>query len=142
MNDELEKWIDVWEKASKDIFKDDVKPPVVNKQVQVTDYFGNVQAKESHEAVSLNECDTKYWKHIYKLSKNQKDFAPDPLSEAKIEDDPLASEPVGKTRKLPKKKELEDKAAELGNTANPVIPSTRGKDQRKKLRQSGQMVKV
>jgi hypothetical protein len=135
MNAELEKWMDVWEKAQKKgIFEDEPKAPVVNQQVYSSDYFGNVRVKEGEKNVTLNECDTKYWNQIYRLSRHQGD-TPDLLSEqaVKIKDDPLGSEAQGKVRDTPTKDELGTKGAELGNTANPVYPDSRGEDQRKKV---------
>jgi hypothetical protein len=43
---------------------------------------------------------------------------------------PIGSTPQGKLRDVPTKDSLATKAAELGNTANPVYPSTRGDDSR------------
>jgi hypothetical protein len=134
MNAELEKWMDVWEKAQeKGIFPDEPKQQEVNPQVYQTDYFGNVH-KDGKDTVSLNECDVKYWNQVHKLSKGDK--ALDITEQtSKIDgigtEEPLASKPQGKLRDTPSKMDLGDKGAELGNTANPVEPPSRGEDQRK-----------
>jgi len=138
MNAELEKWMDVWDKAQeKGIFPTEPKEQEINPQVYQTDYFGNVR-KTGKETVSLNECDAKYWQQVYKLS-NHSGEAPDILKEqtSKIDgigtEEPLASQPQGKTRDVPSKDALGVKGAELGNTANPIEPPSRGEDQRKKV---------
>lgn len=128
MNAELEKWMDVWDKAQeKGIFDDDApKPPLINQQVYSSDYFGNVQVKDKQEDISLNECDAKYWNLVYRLSKHQGE-SPDVFKEEKS-NPPLGSEPIGKTREVPKESDLAVKGAELGNTANPIEPPSRGND--------------
>lgn len=133
MNSELEKWMDVWEKAQeKNIFPNEPKQDI-NPQVYSTDYFGNVR-KDGKETVNLNDCDAKYWNQVYRLSKHgTPDITDEQLNEqtSKISDDPLGSEPQGKTREVPTKSDLGVKGAELGNTANPIEPPSRGEDQRK-----------
>lgn len=137
MNAELEKWMDVWEKAQeKGIFPETPKQEI-NPQVYQTDYFGNV-CKDGKDTVSLNECDAKYWSQVYKLSKGGIK-APDvtKINEqtSKIDgigtEEPLASKSQGKLRDVPARDDLATKGAELGNTANPVEPPSRGEDQRK-----------
>lgn len=139
MNSELEKWMDVWEKAQeKNIFPSEPKQNI-NPQVYSSDYFGNVR-KDGKENVTLNDCDTKYWNQVYRLSKYGND-TPDVIDETLNEqtskvtgvgtEEPVASEPQGKLRDTPSKSSLGEKGAELGNTANPVEPPSRGEDQRK-----------
>lgn len=121
MDANLEKWVDKWAEAQeKGIFPEAPKPAVTD----IQDYFGNWKT-ETKKAVTLTECDTKYWKQVYKLSKGVVEQT------SVVEDDPVGSTPQGKLRDVPDKDDLSTKAAELGNTANPVIPSTRGEDQRK-----------
>lgn len=137
MNAELEKWMGVWEKAMEaGIFPETPKPDAINAQQHSTDYFGNV-VKEKEE-VTLNECDTKYWNTVYQLSKGGY-RAPDVTKvteqTSKIDgvdsEEPIASQPQKKVRDTPTKDDLGQKGAELGNTANPVEPPSRGEDQRK-----------
>ncbi len=135
MNAELEKWMDVWEKAQeKGIFPETEKQEI-NPQVYQTDYFGNVV--KNKETVSLNECDVKYWNQVHKMAKsgNGTDIFKEQTS--KVDgvgtEGPLASQPQGKLRDVPTKDGLATKAAELGNTANPIEPPSRGEDQRKKV---------
>ncbi len=126
----LENWMKQWKSAQeKGLFKDAPKPPVINEQTKSSDYFGNIKEQAEPKAVGVKNCDAQYWQQVYKLSKGQK------LTEqtSKIEDDPLGSTPQGKLRDVPDKNSLGTKAAELGNAANPVIPSTRGEDQRKHI---------
>jgi hypothetical protein len=136
MNAELEKWVDVWEKAmEKGIFPETPKQDINPQQYQ-TDYFGNVR-RDGSEKVTLNDCDAKYWNQVYKMSKHGNDV-PNILTEqqpSKVDgvgtEEPLESEPQGKLRDVPSKDSLATKGAELGNTANPVEPPSRGEDQRK-----------
>jgi hypothetical protein len=125
----LDGWMEKWQSAQeKGIFKESVKPPVVNQQSKSSDYFGNIRETPApKKGVSLNECDAKYWKQVYQRSNNE------PVVEqtSKIKDDPIESEPQGKLRDVPTQGELGVKGAELGNTANPVEPPSRGEDQRK-----------
>lgn len=125
MDANLEKWVDKWAEAQeKGIFQDNTPEPTTT---DIQDYFGNWKT-EVKKSVNLNECDAKYWKQVYKLSINQRDVAEQTSA---IKDDPIGSEPQGKLRDVPDKESLATKAGELANTANPVIPSTRGEDQRK-----------
>lgn len=119
MDDALEHWMKTWEEAQgKDLFKETPKKPEINKQLYPID-FGSVNKDKT--PVTLTECDAKYWKNVHKMQRVVED-----KSQA-----PLGSEPVGKTREVPSKDSLGVKAAELGNTAQPIFPSTRGEDQRK-----------
>lgn len=138
MNSELEKWMDVWEKAQeKGIFPETPKQEI-NPQIYQTDYFGNVR-KDDKEEVSLNECDVKYWNQIHQMAKSGKGIDVTKFNEqtSKIDgigtEEPLASQPQGKLREVPTKDGLATKAAELGNAANPIFPSSRGEDQRRKV---------
>lgn len=136
MNADLEKWMNVWEKAQEaGIFPNEPKQQDINPQVYSSDYFGNVR-KNGNEKVALNDCDAKYWSQVYNLSKNGSD-APDVLHEEKFTkvdgvgtEEPVVSTPQGKVRKVPSKPDLAEKGAELGNTANPVEPPSRGEDQK------------
>jgi hypothetical protein len=135
MNAELEKWMDVWEKAQeKGIFPETPKEQEINPQVYQTDYFGNVRSpalgSDKNHAM-LNECDTKYWKQVCKLAKGEKLDEQTSKIDGIGSEEPLASEPQGKLRDVPTKADLGVKAAELGNTANPVEPPSRGDDSRK-----------
>ncbi len=125
MDADLEHWINKWEEAmKKEEFKD--KP-----RSQETDYFGNWKPESPQRVTNFNNCDTKYWRDVYGLSLNNSN---DVLTEDDIiNNDPLESKPLGKQRDVPNKTDLGVKAAELGNTANPIYPDTRGMDQRKKV---------
>ncbi len=135
MNAELEKWMDVWEKSqAKGIFPETPKQEINSQQFQ-TDYFGNV-CKSGKESVSLNECDVKYWNAVHKMAKSGKGtdiFEQTSKIDGIGTEEPLASKPQGKLRDTPAKDDLAQKGAELGNTANPVEPPSRGEDQRKKV---------
>jgi hypothetical protein len=139
MNAELEKWMDVWEKAQeKGIFPETPKQEV-NPQVYQTDYFGNVR-KDGNDTVTLNECDVKYWNQVHALAKGGKvvtDVTKLNEQTSKIDgigtEEPLASQPQGQLRDVPAKNDLGVKGAELANTANPIFPDSRGEDQRKKV---------
>lgn len=136
MNAELEKWMDVWEKAQeKGIFPETEKQEI-NPQVYQTDYFGNVR-KGGSDTVSLNECDVKYWNQVHKLARSGQGTDVFKEQTSKIDgigtEEPLTSQPQGKLRDVPSKTDLGVKAAELGNTANPIEPPSRGEDQRKKV---------
>lgn len=137
MNADLEKWVDVWEKAmEKGIFPESPKQEI-NPQVYQTDYFGNV--RKDKESVALNECDTKYWSQVYKMSQRGNrtpDVTKFTEQTSKINgigtEEPIASEPQGSLRNVPSKDSLGIKGAELANTANPLLePASRGEDQRK-----------
>lgn len=140
MNAELEKWMDVWDKAlEQGIFPEEPKQQEINPQVYQTDYFGNVRNSGNVET-SLNECDAKYWNQVHKMAKGGKVVTDvtkfnEQTSEIKGigTEEPLASQPQGKLREVPSKGDLGVKAAELGNTANPVEPPSRGEDQRRKV---------
>lgn len=135
MDADLEKWMKVWEKSQEaGIFPEEPKQQDINPQVYSSDYFGNAR-KDGNEKVALNDCDAKYWSQVYNLSKGGN--APDILHEdeyTKVKgvgsEEPLASTPQGTTRKVPSKSALGEKAAELGNTANPIEPASRGIDQK------------
>lgn len=134
MNADLEKWMTAWENAQeKGIFPTEQKQDI-NPQVYSSDYFGNVR-KQGNEKIALNDCDAKYWSQVYNLSKGG-NLTPDVVNEefTKVDgvgtEEPLASTPQGKIRKVPSKPDLAEKGAELGNTANPVEPPSRGEDQK------------
>jgi len=142
MNAELEKWMDVWAKAQEQgIFPETPKEQEVNPQQYQTDYFGNVRAAalgSDKNREILSECDAKYWNQLYKRTKGEvvtEEAKPTTEQTSKVKgvgtEEPLASEPQGKLRDVPSKDDLGTKAAELGNSANPIYPSTRGEDQRK-----------
>lgn len=135
MNAELEKWMDVWEKAQeKGIFPETEKQEI-NPQVYQTDYFGNVV--KNKDTVSLNECDVKYWNQVHKMARSGSGTDIFKEQTSKIDgigtEEPLASQPQGKLRDVPAKDDLATKGAELANTANPIEPPSRGEDQRKKV---------
>jgi hypothetical protein len=133
MDADLEKWMKVWEKSQADgIFPEEPKQQDINPQVYSSDYFGNAR-KNGNEKVALNDCDAKYWSQVYNLSKGGNILHEEEFT--KVDgvgtEEPLASTPQGKTRKVPSKSALGDKATELANTANPLLqPSSRGEDQR------------
>jgi hypothetical protein len=121
MDKALENWVDKWEKAmEKDEFKSKEKP-----KPAVEDYYGNWKPS-SQPTTKFQNCDTKYWENVYRMSKGEK---PKVVTE---DSEPLGDKSLGKQREVPDKAELSTKAAELGNTANPVYPDSRGVDQRKK----------
>lgn len=131
MDRSLEKWIEKWEEAmKKEEFKE--TPPVKNSSL---DYFGNFSHNAPAATPNIKDCDSKYWRDVYKLSVDSTDpLEDDVLTEDQgIKNDPLGSEPLGKQRDVPTKDSLGVKGAELGNTANPIYPDTRGEDQRKKV---------
>lgn len=127
MDKDLDKWVDVWEKANKEnIFGDTAKPPVPTTE---PDFFGNWRepTKPATTDVPLNEVDAKYWNKIYRLSRHQGD-APDIIKED------LWEKPQDKKlRDTPEKGPLGNVGAELSNAPNPTYPSTRGMDQRNKV---------
>jgi len=131
MDADLEKWMKVWEKSQEaGIFPEEPKQQDINPQVYSSDYFGNAR-KNGNEKVVLNDCDAKYWSQVYNLSKgdilHEEEFT-------KVDgvgtEEPLASTPQGKIRKVPSRSALGEKGAELSNTANPIEPASRGEDQK------------
>ena len=127
----FDKWLEQWDKAQgTGAFKSAPKPETKPK---TPDFFGIGETKPRDTSFSLNEVDTQYWNRIYKMSRHQGDD-PDIFSELKtqptIEDDPLASKPLKQQRDTPDEDELGGKSKELGNTANPIYPSSRGDDSR------------
>jgi hypothetical protein len=128
---EFNDWCGKWEAAMKTPAFKSKNPPQETKQ-EKTDFFGNVlpNTKSSDKPVSLNEVDTKYWRMLA----GTKLFENDTLTgEPTINQNPLGSKPLRPQRDLPTANELGDKARELGNTSNPVYPSTRGADWRNKV---------
>jgi len=138
--DQLDKWTDQWDKAQQEgIFDEPSKPKVSDFEANSADFFGNWRPKEE-EQTPLRDIDAKYWDNVYKMSTGLSD-APDVIGAgeeeevlneqtpvdvaSKVQDKPL--------RELPDKDALGVKGAELGNTANPIHPWTRGKDQRPKI---------
>jgi hypothetical protein len=127
---EFNNWCGKWEAALKTPAFKSKNPPQETKQ-EKTDFFGNALPKSSDKPVCLNEVDTKYWKFLAGKSNL---FEQDTLTaEPTINSNPLGSKSLKSQRDLPTPNELGDKARELGNTANPVYPSTRGADWRNKV---------
>jgi len=108
VRNDLEKYADQWQKALADgVFADAPKPP---KPVPQEDFFGQYPTLDVEE--TLNEVDAKYWNQVYRLSQNAGD-APDILSEDA----------------RPTETELKDFAKAVSSAANPIYPSSIGKDQ-------------
>ncbi len=150
-HDDFDKWVDQWEQAQKDGIFDEQpkKEDTFNPDDYATDFFGNTEYPDS---ATIKDVDGEYWDKVYRLSNNQGD-APDPLAqeeeiltetpkkEKKIVNEQLGdggiysdveyskvqNEPLRYTHSPD---DLAFKGNELANTANPIYPNTRGKDQR------------
>lgn len=120
--DDLEDWVQKWDKANEEgVFgKSDNAPPVISKQSQTQDFFGitqqDVDHDEDNEYASLNECDSKYWSDLYELTKRYG------------KDSSVVSEYLG--GKLSETTSVDKKSYSdsLVSSANPVRPSTVGND--------------
>jgi hypothetical protein len=149
MKDDLEKWADKWDKALADGIFETPKEHIPSPEVNPSDFFGNWRPENTE---AIKDIDSQYWNDVYKLSSNSGEYH-DPLD---VEHDPSMSgvDPVTITedldqkqiaaskdrvskpqdkalRNTPSKEDLTTKAKELGNTANPIYPESRGKDQRR-----------
>jgi hypothetical protein len=150
MREDIEKWAEKWDKALADGIFEAPKEHVPTPEVNPSDFFGNWRPENT---VDINNVDTKYWNNVYKLS-NHSGESPDPLEEIDHEPALSGEEPVTISeefdqkeinaakdrvsklqdkplRDTPTKENLGIKAKELGNTANPIYPESRGKDQRR-----------
>ena len=127
MKDDMEKWVDKWDAAlKKDTFKNAVKP-----EVKESDKFFATFGKTQ----KLNESiDAKYWRTLAKNARtpvvNEQETL---VAQPTIEKNPLNSKPLKKQREVPEVSDLGEKGAELGNTANPIYPDSRGADFRNKV---------
>jgi hypothetical protein len=139
--DNLDKWMDQWEKAqSEDIFKDSAKPPVPTQNSQADDFFGNHRPQGT---TRLNDVDAQYWNSVYRMSGSMRD-SPNVLDDEEEHDpamsgiDPVTiseDAPVGNANdfKLAPTTKPDGKSSskitdDLGGLANPVHTSARGKD--------------
>lgn len=116
-NDDLDKYKDQWEKALKDGFLDSsphLPPPNPPSDFGQSDFFGQWDAVD--QDAPLNECDAKYWNKVYRLSNNQGD-APCPIKE----EAEATKDQIKKT------------TSKIANAANPVYPTSVGKDQESKV---------
>jgi len=112
--EDLEDWTNKWDKALADgIFEKPEGPPIISKQTHSQDYFNmsHEDHDEHDENAPINECDTKYWSDLYKLTKRYG-------REATVTD-------VIKESIAVDKKSYTDA---LAGSPNPVRPSSVGKD--------------
>jgi hypothetical protein len=151
MRDDLEKWAEKWDKALADGVFETPKEHVPSPEVNPSDFFGNWRPAAANGEV-IKDVDSQYWNNVYKLSSHSGEYH-DPLE---VEHDAAmtGTEPVSISEELdqkdinaskdrvsklqdkplrntPSKEDLGVKAKELGNTANPIYPESRGKDQRR-----------
>lgn len=118
--DDMEKWVSKWEEASKKEAFTKPSEPEPEKKDKFFDSF--------HSDEKLNE--NKYWSTLAKMGRKSITEQETLVGEPTIEKNPLGSKILRKQRDLPKESDLAEKGAELANTANPVMPDSRGADWR------------
>ena len=109
----LNKWVDMWEKAQEDGTIETAPPP---ERVEKQDFFG-----QNHQAASeeIKDDDVEYWNNLNGKTE------PQVLNE---EGDRITPAPQPLEPDLGKK-EIGDVASTVANAANPIQPSSVGKDQ-------------
>lgn len=127
---DFDSWVDMWDKAQNDDeFKKQSKK-ANEKPLDNVDFFGQQRyAGEEVEDVDASSSDSEYWKKIYRMSSNGD--APDPLADENqviTEDGKQIVNPRPVKPNL-SDKEMGDVAKSAGNSANPISPSSVGKDQ-------------
>lgn len=106
MQDDFNKWCDLWDKAQAEgIFKDASKLPVPTPQTSDQSFFGPIDTH--HDGNGIRDCDTQYWNDVYELSKGG--------------DPQLLQEGV--------KDVLKTSADAIVRSPNPITPSSVGTDQ-------------
>lgn len=105
LHTDLDHYKDQWEKALKDGFLE--KSPHLPEK-SIPDFFGQYDAPEE---TTINECDAKYWQQLYQRTTGQ---------------EPMIVEATTK-------EQIKEKTNKVAGAANPIIPSTTGKDQDMKV---------
>jgi hypothetical protein len=109
MDDEFNKWCDLWDKAQEDgVFKDAPKPLTPTPQTSEPEsFFGLVN---SHPSTNARDCDVQYWNDVYELSKSG--------------DPQLIQEQKESIKNVVKKS-----ADDIVRSPNPITASSAGTDQ-------------
>ena len=115
MQDDFNKWCDLWDKAQKDgIFDDAPKPPSPSPQTSdAASFFGLVN---THSTNTVRDCDAQYWNDVYELTKNN-----DPQPRYDNGEELLQEETT--------KSVLGKSADAIARSPNPIHPASVGTDQ-------------
>ncbi|RDJ35287.1 MAG: hypothetical protein DWQ19_10760 [Crenarchaeota archaeon] len=120
--DQFDQWVDQWDKAQEEgIFEKPETPHTPSAQSADSSFFGYTNNLNADS--SIEEPDAHYWDSVYELSKDCG------VEERKLDDDPHADDLDGDLIQEDIDVDPKYMADSMLKSANPVRPSSVGKDQ-------------